>query len=119
MTTDLATYKALLNGSEPEETLYGQLQMVGLADYRHPLTREYVFAPPRKWRFDFAWRVPLVAVEVEGGVYVAGRHSRGAGYEADCEKYNTAVIMGWAVLRVTPKQIESGEALKWCEALLR
>ena len=29
-------------------------------------TRELVFAPPRKWRFDFAWPEHLVAVEIDG-----------------------------------------------------
>jgi very-short-patch-repair endonuclease len=80
-------------------------------------TREYRFAPPRQWRFDFAWPARKVAVEVEGGGYVNGRHSRGAGMEKDTEKYNTAMIGGWYVLRVTPKQVESGQALHWLELL--
>ena len=52
----------------------------------------------------------MVAVEVEGGVWTGGRHTRGKGFEADCEKYNAATERGWRVLRVTPKMIADGRA---------
>ena len=61
--------------------------------------REHRFAPPRRWRFDFAWPDWRVAVELEGGAWARGRHTRGAGYVADCEKYNAATLAGWRVLR--------------------
>lgn len=63
--------------------------------------REYRFDPVRRWRFDFAWPDVRVALEVEGGVYSHGRHTRGSGFTRDVEKYNMAVMLGWAVLRVT------------------
>jgi very-short-patch-repair endonuclease len=66
---------------------------------------EYRFHPSRKWRFDFAFCQHLVAVEVEGGVFSGGRHSRGAGFRKDCEKYNSAASLGWRVLRVLPEQL--------------
>jgi len=94
--------------SNLEDTLYRQMEAVGL-----PLPeREYRFAPPRRWRFDFAWPDRKLAVEVEGGIWVRGRHNRGAGFVRDCEKYNTAVLLGWRVLRFTPGMIRSGEAIK-------
>lgn len=74
-------------------------------------SREYVFAKPRRWRFDFAWWRERVAVEVEGGTWIAGRHSTGAGFEADCVKYAEAALAGWMVLRVTPRMIEDGRAV--------
>jgi hypothetical protein len=92
--------------------------------------REYRFAAPRRWRFDFAWPArevkegqwthvyPAIAVEVEGGSFIEGRHTRGAAFEADCAKYNEAALAGWTVLRVTPKQIESGEAIAWIKRAL-
>lgn len=80
---------------------------------------EYRFHPLRKWRFDWAWPAQKVALEVEGGVWIQGRHSRGAGFLKDAEKYNTAATMGWRVLRVTPKQIDNGEALKWAFLILK
>lgn len=68
--------------------------------------REHFFALPRRWRFDLAFPEQRVAVEIEGGVYIKGRHSRGAGYEKDTEKYNTAAVLGWLVLRFTTGQIK-------------
>ena len=66
---------------------------------------EYVFAPPRKWRFDFAWPEQKVALEVEGAVWTRGRHTRGSGFVKDMEKYNLAAIMGWRVLRCVPDDV--------------
>ena len=82
-----------------------------------PFLREYKFHPKRRWRFDFAIESCKVAIECEGGIWSRGRHTRGKGYEADCEKYNEAVCMGWKILRVTQAQIKSGEALKWVQQI--
>lgn len=60
---------------------------------------EWRFDYRRRWRFDFAWPSVMLAVELEGGVWSRGRHTRGAGYIADTEKYNKAVELGWRVLR--------------------
>jgi very-short-patch-repair endonuclease len=72
--------------------------------------QEHKFHPTRKWRFDYAWLAQRVALEVEGGAWSGGRHTRGKGYIGDMEKYNAAGLLGWLVLRVTPQQVESGEA---------
>lgn len=73
------------------------------ADLPEPVA-EWVFAHDvgRKWRFDYAWIAQRVALEVEGGVWTRGRHTRSAGFLADCEKYNEAAARGWLVLRTTP-----------------
>lgn len=68
-------------------------------------SRELVFAPPRRWRFDFAFQVQRVAIEVEGGVWTGGRHTRGSGFAKDMEKYNEAAARGWRVLRCQPKDV--------------
>src|SRR4051812_34601316 len=83
-----------------EERLLLHLQAAGLPTP----TREYRFAPPRRWRFDFAFIPERLAVECDGGTWIAGRHSRGKGVEADCEKQNAAVLLGWRVLRFTCDQ---------------
>lgn len=98
--------------STAELTLAVQLDQAGIA-----YTREYRFCE-RRWRFDFAVPRESLAIEVEGGSFVAGRHTRGAAFEADCEKYARALIAGWRVLRVTPRQVESGEAFEWIRAAL-
>lgn len=71
-----------------------------------PVT-EYRFHNTRRWRFDYAIPSQFVALEVEGGVWTAGRHTRGAGYLGDCEKYNEAQLLGWIVLRCTPSQLRT------------
>jgi very-short-patch-repair endonuclease len=65
------------------------------------MEREYRFVPDRRWRFDFAYIDQMIAIELEGGTWCGGRHTRGAGYEKDLEKYNRATIEGWKVLRYT------------------
>lgn len=81
--------------------------------------REYKFHPVRKWRSDFAWPDRLLLVEVEGGTWSGGRHTRGQGFANDCLKYNQAVIDGWRLLRFTSDQIKSGDALKIIENCIR
>lgn len=73
---------------------------------------EYRFDPVRRWRLDFAFPDKKLAVEVEGGIWVNGRHNRGAGMEADIEKYNALTLAGWRLLRFTGKAIKSGQALE-------
>lgn len=82
-------------------------------------TLELRFHPTRRWRFDCAWPDRKLAVEVEGGVYMQGRHSRGTGMEADAEKYAEAAIHGWTVIRVTPRQVKNGQAIGWIERWLK
>lgn len=72
---------------------------------------EYQFAPPRKWRFDWAWVGHKIALEIEGGVYTRGRHLRPRGFLADIDKYNTAAIMGWRLVRCTPEQFAAGDGV--------
>ncbi len=64
------------------------------------------FHPVRAWRFDFVWRDAGVAVEVEGAVFQRGRHTRGAGFEGDCEKYNAALDLGFRVYRYSTGMLE-------------
>ena len=79
--------------------------------------REMRFADGRKWRFDFAWPERMLAVEVEGGTWVNGRHSRGNGYADDCRKRNAAQRLGWRVFSFTSDMVKSGEALAFMETV--
>ena len=72
---------------------------------------EFRFHPKRRFRFDFAWPGTKLAVEVDGGTWIGGRHTRGAGFERDCRKINLGVVAGWRVLRFTADMVHSGEAL--------
>ncbi len=70
-----------------------------------PLEREYRFHPKRRWRADFAHLAARCLIEVEGGIWVNGRHNRAAGFNADLEKYLEASLAGWRVFRFGPDQI--------------
>lgn len=72
-----------------------------------PCATEYRFHPTRKWRFDFAWVEFAVALEVDGGVWTRGAHGRGSGIVRDIEKGNAAVMLGWRVLRVQPRDLRT------------
>lgn len=77
---------------------------------------EFQFHPQRKWRVDVAFQPAKLAVEVEGGVYLPkARHTAGPGFEADCCKYAELAILGWALIRVTPRQVKNGQAVGWIE----
>lgn len=79
---------------------------------------EYKFHKVRKWRFDFAFVEHKLALEVDGGAWTQGRHTRGKGFIADCIKLNEATILGWRVLRVTPTMIKNGKAFWFIERAL-
>ena len=74
-------------------------------DLRVECVKEYKFHPVRKWRFDYAIPEHKIALEVEGGVWTGGRHTSSVGFLKDMEKYNTATLMGWRVLRTTPDEL--------------
>lgn len=80
--------------------------------------REYRFHDTRRWRFDFAWPDIGLAVEVEGGTWTKGRHTTGAGFEKDAEKYNEAALLGWTILRFTSGMVRSGVAVQKIEAAM-
>jgi very-short-patch-repair endonuclease len=101
--------------SQAEEDLAFQVRAMQLPE----ADREYAFAKPRRWRFDFAWPDFMVAVEIEGGTWQVSRHTHPSGYAADMEKYNAAAVQGWMVLRFTPQQVTDGYAVKFIQDALK
>lgn len=121
------------------------LRVMELAHDRWPsFVEELRFAPPRRFRFDFASKEVMVAIECEGGgysrqvrcnhcgqlivrilksgqiakVYEGGRHNTGKGAENDMEKYNLAAFLGWTVLRYTGNMIKDGSAILQIEEVV-
>ncbi len=80
--------------------------------------REYRWHPTRKFRADFAWPKFMIIVEIEGGVWSRGRHTRGSGFIKDCLKYNEAAILGWTVIRLAGAMITDGVGLDYLEQML-
>lgn len=83
----------------------------GLA--RSDITAEHLFCPSRKWRLDIAFPSHKLAVEFEG----RGRHQTVVGTRNDLEKYNTAVELGWRILRYPVTDIRFVE--DWIEQVKR
>ena len=66
---------------------------------------EFKFHDVRKWRADFAIPSKCLLIEIEGGIFSGGRHTRGAGFIGDMEKYTKAATLGYRVLRYSPTQL--------------
>ena len=97
------------------DELAAQVKMGGLPAGE----REYRFHATRRWRFDLAWPELRIAVEVDGGAWVNGRHYRASGWLRDQEKLNEAAILGWRVIHVTPGQVEDWEAFGLVERAMK
>lgn len=98
--------------SEGECTLELHLRAHGL-----PYAREVALVAGRKWRWDFV--VGDLAIEIHGGTWTRGRHSRGAGQRRDCAKQNATVRAGYRTLAYTTEMVLSGEAIADITALLK
>jgi len=80
--------------------------------------QEFKFHPDRKWKADFHLIDKKILVEVEGGIWTGGRHTRGKGYLGDLEKYNAATMMGFQVIRFSTDQVKSGHAIQQIEKMV-
>lgn len=98
-----------------EDTLTAQLKLAGL-----PIPiREFKAIQGRRFRWDLAWPDHWLLVEVQGGVWNAGKHGRGSGILKDQEKLNLAQLAGWTVLQVSENHIRDGQALRWVQEFFR
>ncbi|MDP2346733.1 MAG: DUF559 domain-containing protein [Gammaproteobacteria bacterium] len=103
--------------SHGEETLWLHLKSYKLEKL---FSREYSFHPDRNWRLDFAIVDHKIGIEVEGGTkYGKSRHSKGAGFVGDCDKYNAAAREGWQVYRFTTDMVTNAAAVDFIRNLLR
>lgn len=82
---------------------------------RYSPVPEHRFHPVRKHRIDVAFLDIKLAVEIDGGGFIAGKHGRGLGMEKDAEKSALLAIEGWQLLRCTPRQVRQGIAWDWIQ----
>ena len=80
--------------------------------------REVRCSPDKRFRLDLAWKDRKIGVEVDGGVFIGGRHTRGVGYTRDCVKRNLATENGWRIFNFTTSQAVSGYAINLLKRVL-
>jgi very-short-patch-repair endonuclease len=83
------------------------------------IVREYRFDAKRRYRLDIAVPERKVGLEIEGGLFSKGAHSRPVGIIRDMAKGNLLVFLGWKVLRYTPLQVRQGDAIAGLKQLLK
>jgi len=94
----------------------GKFELLWMVLRGPKLTPEFKFDAKRRFRFDFYCECNglKVAVELEGGVFIRGRHQRPGGFLRDMEKYNLAASKGILVFRIPSHDISH----KWISPIL-
>lgn len=134
-----AAMKPLSDKDRYVDALLKQIRESGLPE---PV-REFRFHSERLWRIDIAYPAKKIMIEVDGGgwgrvvtchkchisvmkhlkdgrmvpVREGGRHNTAAGMEADNEKLDSAVALGWRPLKFNPRHIKEGFALKMIKSV--
>lgn len=92
--------------SSLESTFEAYLRMLA-PELLDGMVREYRIVPGRRYRWDYAWPLRKAALELHGGLWAYGAHSRPAGVQRDMAKANAATLAGWRVLFFSTDDIES------------
>ena len=97
--------RMVFRGTKPPSRLEKRFELLWQDHGGPELKKEFRFHPVRKWRADFAHLESRTLIEIEGGIYVNGRHNRAGGFAADLEKYLEASLAGWRVVRLGPNEL--------------
>ena len=96
-----------------------QLHLAGLPQPQ----AEYIFALPRRWRFDWVIHPETfkIAIEYQGGNYTGavGGHKTIKGLRNDYAKFTEAALGGWMLILIDSESVRDGRALAWVERALR
>lgn len=101
-----------------------------MSELRLNFIPEFRFNISRRWRADYrvlnehapdgaSLRERCCLIEIEGAIFTRGRHTRGAGYEKDLEKYREAALLGYSVFRFSTSEVLRGDAKKFLERWIR
>ena len=69
------------------------------------LETEVKLIPKRRFRFDYVHHPSKTAIEVNGGNYIRGRHTRASGLENEYEKIRLAAKLGYQTIIISGSQI--------------
>lgn len=81
---------------------------------------EHHIIPDRKFRWDIAFPSNKVAIEVQGGIWLPiSGHKSGVHLKRDYTKNNLAVLAGWKVLYIEPKDVCTLDTVNMIKALIK
>lgn len=104
-----ASLKKKNKKTDVENLMYRQLRDAGIKGFR----RNSPFIEGRRFQADFWFYNDRVALEVDGGVWMArGGHTTGAGYTSDRERDVEALLQGILTVRYTSDQVRKGYAIE-------
>lgn len=86
-----------------------ELGVFTLAEVRVCQHRKFLFDLAEKRSIENKKR-PVLAFEIDGGIWTGGRHVTGAGRQRDMEKDAEANIAGYLVWHFTPQMVMTGKA---------
>lgn len=78
---------------------------------------EFVHIPSRRFRLDLCWPDKKIGIEVQGGIWVQGKHGRGSGIRKDMDKRNLQILSGWRVFEVEPRELLSQKTIDMVKAI--
>lgn len=73
----------------------------------------------RDFAWDMGWPAHMLLLEINGGTWIGGGHSTGAGQRRDSIKQNLAVLHGFKTMAITTDMIHDGTALAMLEAFFQ
>jgi len=88
-----------------------ELLAIHLTELDIPFKREIKLVEGRRFRWDFV--ISDLAIELQGGVWTAGKHTRGKGYQNDCIKMRLAIMAGYKPVHFVTGEVMDGTAIKW------
>ena len=77
------------------------------------LTAEVKLIPNRRFRFDYVHEQSKTAIELNGGNWIRGRHSRPASLIKEYEKINLAQLLGYTIFILTHEMLD----FNWLEKI--
>jgi hypothetical protein len=85
-----------------------ELKFLDLWQHLHPsieLIPEVKLIPQRRFRFDFVHLNSKTAIELNGGNFINGRHTRPVALNNEYEKMNLALLNGYRVFILSSQMV--------------
>lgn len=111
---------AFLHAKKEKREYIKKLFIQKMAANGYNCVSEYYFHDTREWRNDFyiEHNGKKLAIEVEGGIWSNGRHTRGSGFINDMQKYNELTKYGIFLYRVEPSNLFDLSVLEDIQTIL-